>query len=168
MLLSAGLVVAVAARMLTEDTSVFLTNHVWLLMVMCVFAIGLFGAFALFRLRDLMRVDPILIVETDGITDKRLGPDMIPWSVVRGVKLLRVNRRPVLEIAVDVPPGELLRVSGFRRYFQKLSAGTNQQNILISLTGLRARPETVLQTMRTSFESRPREANISLVTQAAE
>lgn len=165
LIIVAGVMVAAAAWLITEDPAALQTTQPEVLMVMCVIAMVFYGVFAVRWMRELFRVGPVVEIDMDGIVDRRLGPDTIPWSAVRGIKLVKAGRRPVLALEVDVPPGALSRVSGLRRYFQRLSDPAGERTVHVSLTGLSGRPGDVLGAIEDVLSLRNRAASMS---QAAE
>lgn len=165
LIIVAGVMIAAAFWLITEDPAVLQTTQPEVLMAMCAIAIIVYAVFAVRWMRELFRVGPVVEIDMDGIIDRRLGPDTIPWSAVRGIKLVKAGRRPVLAIEVDVLPGALSRVSGLRRYFQKVSGPAGERTVHVSLTGLGARPREVLDAIEDVLSARNRVASM---TQAAE
>lgn len=165
LIIGASVMAAAAAWLITEDPAVLQTTQPEILWLMCGVALIMYAVFAVRWMREFFRVGPALEINGDGIIDHRLGPDTIPWSAVRDIKLVRAGRRPVLALDVDVPPGALSRVSGIRRYFQAPAGPDGERTIHISLTGLSGRPGDVLNAVEVMVDARNRAASVA---QAAE
>ena len=165
LIIASSVMIAGAGWLITEDPAVLQTTQPEVLMAMCAIAIVFYGVFALRWMRELLRARPVIEIGMDGIVDRRLGPDTIPWSAVRDIKLVHAGRRPVLSLDVDVPAGALSRVSGLRRYFQQPSDPDGPRAVHISLTGLSGRPTEVIDAVEEVLDRRNR---ASAVAHAAE
>lgn len=116
----------------------------------------LYGGFTIYWTREVFRFDPALVVNANGILDRRLGPDLIPWDLVYDIKLRGSRGRPFLALAIDLPPGGLSRVSGLRRYFAPLASDSGDRHVHIALTGLAVPPAVILQAFADVLDFRGR------------
>lgn len=73
-------------------------------------AIFVFGAAALIAFADLVRPrEPVVVVDSFGVLDRRMGPGIIPWSAIRHAR--RAGSRLALEIdGLEPPQGPLARL----------------------------------------------------------
>ncbi len=76
------------------------------------------------------RFRPILEVTTDGLRDRRLSPDIIPWSGIASVTVSDRRRRQVLQLQINVDVAD-------RMMRTRAHAGTMKgRDVAISMTGL--------------------------------
>lgn len=161
MVIASSVMVAAAAWKMTEDPDLLSTERPLVLVVSCIAVILLYGAFTVRWTRALFRVGPMLEIDAAGIVDRRLGPDLIPWSIVRSIRLVGCGRRPALALAVDPPAGSLSRVPGMRPYIAGRQDARGLWTIRIRLTGLDRSPNSILKAIENAVIARNRTVGIA-------
>lgn len=145
-----AIITTVAALMIAVDAEALETPHVMMLSVMCAIAVPLYGWFAARWLRVVLHRGPLIEIDPIGITDHRLGPDPIPWSIVRTVRFGHAYRRPFLELTLEGRrPQRRARFA-----LPQFRSAPSETTVAISLVGLDARPDFVLDAIRDAFHAR--------------
>lgn len=165
MIIGSSVALSSAGWLATRDAVFLESVNPYVFLGVLLFLMAVYGAFAVYWTREVFRFDPALVVDSFGILDHRLGPDPIPWDMIYDIKLRGSRGRPFLALSVDVLPGQLSRVSGFRRYFMPPSSPSDDRKVHISLTGLAVPPTTILQAVA---EVLMRRGNAETAVQAAE
>lgn len=164
MILGASFAFSTASWLATRSPEFLQTVNPQAFLTFAVVLLVIYGGFTIYWTREVFRFDPALVVDANGILDRRLGPDPIPWDLVYDIKLRGSRGRPFLALAIDLPPGGLSRVSGLRRYFAPLASKDGDRHVHIALTGLAAPPAVILQAFAEVLDFRGR----LLDSQAAE
>lgn len=82
-----------------------------------------FGAGFVVCLREALSRQPRLLIDEEGIEDRRLGLGKIPWTEILDVRLVRMQRVPLLALFLRDPGPWLEKLPRFRRW----AARTNQR-----------------------------------------
>lgn len=122
----------------------------------------LFTTAAIAIFLQMIRRGPAIIIGEYGIWDARVSNGFIPWSEIKDIHVHMFSRQKFIGIDVDHP--ELYVVGhGIRSVKRNLNQRAGFSPIQITLTALKANPDTVIDSVR-EYHSRFR----SIGLQAAE
>lgn len=88
----------------------------------------LFGVCILGGVLRIMRFKPVLDVTTEGIRDRRIAPEIIPWSGIASVTVTDARRQRTLELKVHSDVAD--------RLMRPRGSGTVRRELAISMAGL--------------------------------
>ncbi|WP_092549840.1 STM3941 family protein [Actinoplanes derwentensis] len=96
----------------------------------------LFFGFGVFILgRQLLRREPVIEVNSAGMRDVRLSKQVVPWTVVRGVR--QVNLQKQRFVALDLEPTfERGYLAGASRVMQRINQGAGWAGVHVSTSAL--------------------------------
>ncbi len=104
--------------------------------------IGAFGtlffgaatALTLWRLLTLPRA--ALVLDAEGILDRRLSPDVVPWHAIAGARVETIMGQSFIVLSVDPDVETRLRVSPVQRLSRAANAGFGFEGVLIAVQDL--------------------------------
>ena len=89
----------------------------------------------------LRRRRPVLEITTDGIRDRRVSPQLVPWAAIATVSVEAVGRRKMLVLDLDAATGKrLTRAPSASR--------ANRRGLTISMTGLNGSFDDLVNALR--------------------
>jgi hypothetical protein len=103
----------------------------------------LFGAFALYALRQGLRRGPRLTLDAEGVDAADLGVGVIPWRDIADVAWFGSRDAPMLGLVVADPAPYLARMPGWPRRMQRLLMAQGLPAFSVNLIGVDGDPTEV-------------------------
>jgi hypothetical protein len=112
---------------------------------------GLCTVISLWRLYVIRK--PTITISPGGIRDRRVAPDLIAWSAVRGISTWQILRQQVVVLAVDEAFERRLAFTMTARWMRGGYRAHGVDGIVISAQGLQAGFPTLFYTCRDYWEA---------------
>ena len=135
-------VVAGIAFVVTPQTFEGKRSATFILVVGWLLVAG-FGACFAVSVGQAFTRDPRLVIDGEGIEDRRLGLGKIPWSEIRELRLVRMHRVPLLALSLRDPAPWLERLPRLRRFAARTNQRMGLSPFVISLAATKQKAEAV-------------------------
>lgn len=109
---------------------------------------GFLGAWFLAMLARLFWRGPVLVISSEGICDRRIGPKMIPWARMRQIYVFRARSQIYLAVVPDDPDEFIDPPSPFEKLSLWVSDAARLPRFSLSLMGLNASQRTIMLALR--------------------
>lgn len=94
------------------------------------------GIATLLWISQLFHTGPVVIVQSAGITDKRISADIIPWDNITTIKVTTVQYQSLLTFEVDKTFARSFNRKGISRFFGALNQAFGWKSYSVSMNGL--------------------------------
>ena len=96
----------------------------------------MFGAFAIYALRQLLRSGPRLVLREEGFEAADLGVGLVPWSEVLDVEAFGSPEAPFVLMRIADTSPKLAAMGGWPRFMAGLLRRSGLPRISINLIGI--------------------------------
>lgn len=143
---------ALSAVALAVGSLFFMRAHTGISAAAGAVGIALFGSFALYALRQLLRGERRLALSTAGFDAADLGVGTIPWAEVEHVQSFGSREAPFVAFHVRDPGPWLARMSPWPRMIVRLLRAQGLPSFSINLIGVDREPFAIASRARTLLE----------------
>ena len=116
----------------------------------------LFGAFALYGLRQALRRGPRLVLSADGVMAADAGPDLIPWDEITGVEAFGSDAAPFIGFGLRDAAARVARMPPWPRFMARLLAAQGVRPLAVNLIGVDRSPAEVQAFARCAWRTATR------------
>ena len=101
-----------------------------------IFGFLIFGGMTLVFISRLFYTEPQVIINLEGIEDKRLRTGLIKWNEIDAVMLAEANRAQWLTVVLDSPEKYYLRLPKFELFLRKINYQQGNNSLRIRFADL--------------------------------
>lgn len=107
-----------------------------------------FGLWSLAMIARLGERQVIVALAPEGIYDKRIGPELMPWSAMRQVYVFRARSQTYLAVELTSPERHVDPPTVFDRFAVWANNTVGFPRVSVSLMGLDGSAKTIIQALR--------------------
>jgi hypothetical protein len=148
LIMTAASLFLVLGPLVRDDTEVLVLGYI---------GAAFFGACTLLALSRVFRTGPVITITPVGICDRRVAPDLIPWSAIREIGVWEIRSQftsqRTMVLAIEPLAEAQLNLTPIVRWTRGANRSLGADGLCVSAQGLKISFDELLRTSRSYLQA---------------